>query len=84
MIVRCSQEHEERSNRRSASEVLKALQFRIAEHLFRETARLLPTAGFSTHDNTCLIAVGRPEPAPARRVVVVSSSEPEGLKLKTT
>jgi hypothetical protein len=53
MIVRGSQKHEERLNRRSAPEVLKALQFRIAEHLLRETARLLPTAGFSTHDNPC-------------------------------
>src|ERR1700691_3860489 len=53
MIVRRSQEHEERLNRRSAPEVLKALQFRIAEHLLRETARLLPTAGVSTHDNAC-------------------------------
>jgi len=51
MIVRGSQEHEERLNRRSAPEVLKALQFRTAEHLLRETARLLPTAGFRTHDN---------------------------------
>ena len=40
-------------NRRSAPEVLKALQFRIAEHLLRETARLLPSAGFSTNDNAC-------------------------------
>ncbi len=40
-------------NRRSAPEVLKALQFRIAEHPLRETARLLPTAGFRTHDNAC-------------------------------
>jgi hypothetical protein len=53
MIVRISQEHEQGLNRRSPPYSLKAFHFSIAEHLLRKTARLLPTAGFSTHDDAC-------------------------------
>src|SRR5580692_13057532 len=53
MVVGIGQEHEQRLNRCSPPEVLEAFQFSIAKYLLRKTARLLPTAGFGTHDNVC-------------------------------
>src|ERR1022692_3121779 len=49
IIVRMGQVHEYGPDRSSPAQVLKTPELRAAEHLRRKTARLLPTAGFSTH-----------------------------------